>query len=264
MKNIVIRNVGSCVGNFIIMVRNAIHIALFYNYNVILPTSKFLNTEYLIINKECTLENEKIDNKHNFFYQNMIKDIDIIVFKQNIEQTNNLLRQCFTINTNLKLQPNDLVIHIRSGHGVFEGSIHSQYIQPPLSYYKNIIETNNFDTIYLVALNSQNPCINALLELYPNIQFKKQSLEDDINLILSASTVITGFGTFVPSLLLFSTVIKTLYTPSYLKKKYPVWNYTHEMGNIISIPLDEYEIQQYPWKNTKEQNERMLTYKLDL
>ena len=43
-------------GNFLICIKNAIHIALFYNYNVILPKHAFINTTYIVINKNITLK----------------------------------------------------------------------------------------------------------------------------------------------------------------------------------------------------------------
>jgi hypothetical protein len=55
---------------------------------------------------------------------------------------------------------------------------------PPLSYYVEIINNNNFKNIYLIAEDTLNPCINSLLNMYPNIIFKINTL-DDYNKLLS-------------------------------------------------------------------------------
>jgi hypothetical protein len=150
------------------------------------------------------------------------------------------------------LDAEDLVIHIRSGD-IFDKDPHPAYIMPPLSYYLDIIRTNTFKNIYLLGEDRKNPCINALLELYPSIQFQLQPLEKDIRLILAAVNVVSSYGSMIDSLLLFSNNIKRVYRPSYSAILFKL-----ESVQYIITDLDEYKESMSPWRNTAEQREMIL------
>ena len=257
MKNIDIRVCGK-IGNFIIMLSNAIKIALFYNYNVIIPNHPYINTTYIVINNDINLNNEKIIDPYDFFYKTKIKNIDTILFKKNTLKTLEILKSCFALKNEIQLGDNDLLIHIRSSD-IFGDNPHPSYLTPPLSYYVNIIDKNNFNEIYLIAEDRINPCINRLLQLYPKIKFKIQSLEEDVKLILGAKNVVMGFGTFIPSLLLVSDNIKNLYKPSYMNNDET--DVLNRIIKVFNIELSAYKKRMTPWKNTLEQRKFMLTYK---
>ena len=249
---------------------NAINIAIFYNYNVILPKSKYFNTTYICINDKTNVmqrlsfwgrkwgcfKNYNITNPDEFFnLENKIKNIDKKVFDLNKDETVEIIRNFFVIKNTPPLNINDLVIHIRSGD-VFIKNPNGRYIMPPLSYYADIIDNNNFDEIYLIAEDTKNPCVNGLLKLYPKIRFKLQSLDEDIKLILGATNLAMSNGTMTSALLIFSTNIKNLYKASYSHK-----NRFLDKIKLFETELDEYEKYMTPWKNTPEQLNIMMTYK---
>ena len=257
MKNIDIRGCGK-IGNFIIMLSNAIRIALFYNYNIILPNNPYINTRYIVINNNVNIDNEKITNPNNFFYRSRINNIDTILFRKNTLKTLEVLKSCFALKNEIPLGNNDLLIHMRSSD-IFSNNPHPSYLTPPLSYYVNIINKNKFNEIYLIAEDRINPCINRLLQLYPKIKFKIQSLEEDVKLILGAKNVVMGFGTFIPSLLLVSDNIKNLYKASYMNND--ELDILNRIIKVFNIELSAYKKKMTPWKNTLEQRKFMLTYK---
>jgi len=252
MKNIVI-NLAYRFGNFCQQIKNAIHIAVFYNYNVILPPHDFLKTRYIVLNKEVTIKNEQLTNKDQYLYKNKIQNIDKSLFNKNQDIVNYIFKTILVFSTDtVSLGNNDLVIHIRSGDLFDIPNPHEGYLVPPLSYYKKIIDENKYyENIYLIAEDRLNPCIDKLLEIYPNIKFKLQSLQEDITLILSAVNVVISFGTFVPQILYLSKNIKTVYCPSYYNVKIP---------NCVThiSELKEYYKLMIPWKNTPEQNKQLL------
>uniref|UniRef100_A0A6C0HT03 Glycosyltransferase n=1 Tax=viral metagenome TaxID=1070528 RepID=A0A6C0HT03_9ZZZZ len=254
--NVNIKNAAR-LGNFIIQIKNALHIALFHNYNVILPKHKFFNTTYLVINENITIENKTIEDKYSFFYKEKIKDHQLI-FGKNADKVNKILREIF-IFSGIESLKNDLVIHIRSGD-LFQKNPHPKYLTPPLSYYKDIIERNNYENIYLISEDTLNPCINKLLALYPNIKFKLQSLEEDIKLILGASNIVISYGTFIPQLLDFSDNIKCIYVPSYLNNYKKEYFKINRDCIVKTSKLDEYYKLMIPWKNTQAQHKTMLSY----
>ena len=264
--NILIRSWYGRLGNNIIQVLNAILIALYYNYNIILPGHKYFNKKYIILNSAINIRDYKITNKGNFFLRYQILNIDIKAFEENNEKALEILRSCFIIkdkinrfkpSKNILLNENDVLIHIRSGD-IFSNNPHIEYIMPPLSYYEKIINHQKFNaknSFYLISEDRKNPCINELLKKYPKIIYLKQSLDDDIKLILSAHNIITSFGTFVHALLSISKNIKNLY-----KVSYDYNNTLLKDVNIYETDLTEYHQLMRPWKNTEEQRKLMLNY----
>ena len=55
------------LGNNIIQVKNAINIALHYNYNIRIPYHIFFNKRYIKINNKITKKNRNITGEKNFF-----------------------------------------------------------------------------------------------------------------------------------------------------------------------------------------------------
>ena len=247
MSNIWIKGWSGRLGNNIIQLKNAIQLAVSKNYNVIMPRHKYFSKTYICLNKQIGINSKRISDPNNYFYTSDLPNIDYNRVLQ-------ILRGCFTINDVKALDAEDLVIHIRSGD-IFDKDPHPAYIMPPLSYYIDIIRANTFKNIYLIAEDRKNPCINALLELYPSIQFQLQHLEKDIRLILGAVNVVSSYGSMIDSLLLFSNNIKRVYRPSY-----SIRIVDQDHINYITIDLDNYKEILSPWKNTREQREIMLVY----
>lgn len=245
MSNIWIKGWFGRLGNNIIQLHKAIQLAVSKNYNIILPRHKYFSKTYICLNKQIGINSKRISDPNNYFYSPNIPDVD-----QN--RVLQILRGCFTIKDVKALDAEDLVIHIRSGD-IFDKDPHPGYIMPPLSYYLDIIRANTFKNIYLLAEDRKNPCINALLELYPSIQFELQPLEKDIRLILGAVNVVSSYGSMIDSLLLFSDNIKRVYRPSYSDILFKL-----ESVQYIATDLDEYKKAMTPWKNTQEQLGKMM------
>jgi len=78
----------------------------------------------------------------------------------------------------VKINPSDLYIYIRSSSA---GSIYNHdYFQPPLCYYKAILNNFNFKKVNLIAKDKTNKMIDILLNNCRFINFKEKSLEKDI------------------------------------------------------------------------------------
>ena len=255
--NLCIKRWVGRLGNNMIQLLNVISIALYYNYNIIIPYHKYFKETYIVINKNITLDDQVITNNDQFFRKHKIKNIDSHLFDDtNIKNKAIIvLKNNFILQEITPLNKNDIVIHIRSGD-IFKTHCNPNpnYPCPPLSYYINILNNNHFENIYLIAEDTRNPTINKLLELYPNIRFKIQSLNHDIRLLLSSPNVIMSVGTFVPMLLTISNNIKNVYKTSFE---------TGPIGSHIMIHntnLKEYYKKMFPWKNTEEQRQLMMTY----
>ena len=253
--NLCIKSWVGRLGNNMTQLLHVIFIALYYNYNIIIPRHKFFIEQYIVLNEKITIHDEIITDNDQFFRKHKIKNIDKNLFSD-IDISNKaitLLRELFILKEMTPLNNNDVVIHIRGGD-VFKESPNREYPSPPLSYYINILNKNNYDNIYLISDDTKNPTLYKLLELYPHIQFKRQSLENDLKLLLRSPNVIMCVGTFVPMLLTISTNIKNVYKTSYQSE--PHGNHM----NVHNIELHDYYKKMFPWKNTEEQRKLMMTY----
>ena len=267
--NIEITKWGGRLGNNIQQLVNAIQVAIYYDYNLKIPDHWAFNTNYIIINdsvKENDDYNKDIIADGNgrwgdFFFAGRIKNIDSKLFNLNVDKSISILKSIFKITTDISLNDKELVIHIRSGDIFTSPPNSSVYIMPPLSFYQRIIDKEDFRNIYIIAENKKNPVIDKLLDLYPKIIFKKQSLQNDIKLLLSSKNVVESYGTFTNSLLLLSDNIHNIYRPSYQITSKLL------LSEKKKITINEYDLKEYhrklsPWRRSKEQLEMLLNYQM--
>jgi hypothetical protein len=242
------------LGNNLIQLRNIISIAIYYDYNIILPPHRFLKKTEIIINKNQNNQIYIDKEGTNFFYSSKIKKFDKKCFTSNIQKMKEILKQLFILDIS-KLTPlkdNELVIHIRGGD-IFSNHPHPGYIPPPLSYYTNIIDNGNYEKIYLINDVNNNPCIPLLKQKYNNIIHNKNNLINDIIYILSAKNIIFTVGTFPCSLLFLTNHIQNIYYPSYSIQVKEILHYFNDI-NFYPIELKNYRETIGKWTNSKKQN----------
>jgi len=161
------------------------------------------------------------------------------------------LRPIVLSSQNIPFQPNydnTLFVHIRSGD-IFRGSSpHPNYVQPPIDYYRYVFSIEEGKDIVVLYEDDGNPVVNSLRGIYPNIQFYSLPLYETIHIFMCAKYIVSGFGTFIPSITSMNDVYQRLYHPGNLETRVP---------NSIAIRLPGY-IQE--WKNTEEQRRFMITY----
>lgn len=258
MTTFKIRSWFGRLGNNIVQLRNAILLGLYYNYNISFPMHHFFNKTFIQLNNDILNMNDYlVDNEGlEFFSKNSITKYSKEAFDQNHEKMQDILMNLFTIDYKslTKLDENDVVIHIRSGD-IFMSSLNDDYIVPPLSYYVEILESNKFNKIYLISEDDLNPCIPALIKLYPNIIHNKNSLEEDIKLVLRSQNIITSFGTFVPFLMYFTRYTKSYYQINWLVEPPKLPNL-----NVNIIDYTDFKNKIDKWRNTTEQYKLLLNY----
>ena len=112
-----------------------------------------------------------------------------------------------------------------------------------MSYYCKFLDKNNYTKIIIVCEDRINPVVNKLLKLYKNAVYNKNSLTEDIKIILGATNIISSVGTLVSSLIMLSNNIKNCYGKSFNNEE-----------------LEEYYLIMKPWINSKKQRDYILTY----
>ena len=159
---------------------------------------------------------------------------------------------------------NDLYIHINSGD-IFNNSLHSYYPQPPLCFYEFIINKYKFEKIFIVAKDKGNPVINTLLNKYKNIEYLHKDFDSDISYIINAHHLVLSMSSFSYVLARLSKNLKNVFTYDMIikeEKNKLLINDNKNEEKFIEMKMkanDEYKSKMYPWKNSKEQLELMLS-----
>jgi len=251
--------VGRLTNNILQIIR-AIHYALKNNHKLIIfKENKYFKSDKIILDK--TTNSENIFN--TFFNIKVLgcDDPSPILMKQYF---NTYIFKILNFNIERILDKNleHLYIHIRAGD-VFQGNgAHPAYVQPPLKYYKDIIESKKWGKIIVVYQDFGNPCVNALKKMnYENIIFESNSLEKDLNIFLKANYLVLGFGTFGLLLYFLNDNLKNIYIPKYVIEELPKGDWGDVILNIIELPN---YIKCGEWKNTLEQKNIMLNYNLKI
>ena len=241
------------LGNCIMQIIRAIHYANINRYSeIIFPNNVHLNLNII------RLEIENINKKNvenSFFYLNKlgITDPSPETMKMYfIEHIKPILK----IKSN-KCLHNKLNIHIRSGD-TFNNLPHPKYLPPPLIYYKNMIESRNWDKVTIVFEDNLNPCIKGLRDLnYDNVEFISSSLENDMSILGSSKYLGIGPGTFGLLAYFLSEELEFLYIPKYVLEEMPKGNWGVNM-DVVELPN---YIKCGEWRNASEQRKMLVDYK---
>ena len=117
----------------------------------------------------------------------------------------------------IEIPPDVIACHVRSGD-VFKLPAHPSYVQPPLSYYLSIFKrecVKDFSRIWVISSSQTplNPVIKPLRELGCSIKFA--SLNDSIDILSSAQTLVCSYSTFPKHLFYLSPNSSKLYVADY-------------------------------------------------
>ena len=242
------------LGNNILQIINAINYAINKKHSVI----KF-NRHAMLLSNTISIENcKRNDNiiQDNFFYLERLKlnEQEPYIMKQYFQKYIKPIFKVQLEGNNHLDSDNEIYIHFRGGD-IFSSNTHNKYVQPPLSYYMNIIK--NYDTVKMVCEDKKNPCINELLKK-DNVEYTSNTLEKDLSILSTATNLVIGFGTFGFLLYLMNTNLKNLYIPDFFVNILP----KGEWGDDITIHIIELPnyIKVGEWKNTEEQKTIMLDY----
>ena len=175
-----------------------------------------------ILKKRCSLIWNKSKNQfESWFCGFYLGDMS---FEDRIIIVHKYINPIFTFSPVTYLKSDDLVIHLRSGDIMNSG--HAVYIQPPLQFYVDVIESKTWDDIYIITEHENNPCFNSLIKKYPNIihflNDKKNrtggnghGFKFDMEILISAKNLVVSNSSLSPLIIQMSYVIKNVYTPSF-------------------------------------------------
>lgn len=244
---------------------------------------KILGCKKLILNKRYIwfIKNKIINRKDKISieikYEKDIKNNGIIKDKTwNFYYYRGYFKPEFNINIvskeikrnlpNIIISSNELYIYIRSGD-IFLNP-HIRYSQPPLCFYKKVLDNFLFKKIYLIAENKKNPVINKLLKIFPNIIYNINTLKIDISYLVYAYNIVGGAeSTFLSNILRLNANLNCLWIFQ-LKSSNILNNYVKlniiNINNLKKLKIylmntsHKYKQKMRDWKNDISQRNLMI------
>jgi len=248
------------LGNALIMLNNLINICENIKCRNVIALGKSLNN---IIKKPIFYKEKNIIIWPNLYMEKI--NVDIIInsnkifhFKYKNKKIYNRLKiirdEVISNIPKFKNTPDDLVINIRSGD-VFINIIHKGYGQPPLCFYQKIINDNKFKNIYLMSNGHENPTVNKLLKIYPDIKYIHGTIKEDASVIIYAYNLVMPISTFPKTLVRLNNNLRKMFVYSLVNFDFKDENFTiYRMEPSLNY-LNKI---QRKWENTKEQLDLML------
>jgi len=190
-----------------------------------------------------------------------ICDVPYYTHEISFNERREILRKYILPNCRLpQLDPMDvLVIHMRGGDIIQKTPPpHQGYVQPPLSFYKRVIEDCPIKNIIIITETVSNPCAKVIASMYPNCKIQISSLTEDVTTFLRATHVcFNSVGTFGETLALMSPNIKQAYTPEYTEPiRINNWNVEFKVNQYA---ISDTYIQPGQWTASDEQIALMLS-----
>ena len=239
-----------------------------YNLSIEINNNMNIENQNVILDQ---LENPVISQ----FYtsSNYFPNLFYIFFNLRIENRFNVFKNEILNNLpKVKIDQNDLYIHIRGGDIFSEKALNkgysSSYAQYPLCFYSKIIDNYKFKKIYIISEDKLNPIVNKLLNKYKNITYNKNSLEKDISLLAHAYNIVGSVSSFIISIIKLNDNLKNFleYDIYQMEHKlyhmhHSLYDYTRNYTIYRMKPSKLYQIDMYIWKRSKTQINIMLNDK---
>lgn len=240
------------LGNNVFQILRAIYYAHIHSHNVInFPHHPLLEDTQIIL----TEENDSAKTVSSIFYY--LKDFHMV------DPEPYVLREYFQkyVAPIFKIKPSTpdtstLYFHIRGGD-CFSDHPHTLYVQPPLQYYKQIIQNSDCKKTILVCEDTKNPCIEKLL-LLNDVTYTSNNIEKDLMILSSVSQLGIGNGTFGLLPYFMNPHLKKLYIPKYANDIF-IKGVNWGDVEVVVVDLPNY-IQPGEWNNTTEQRNLMINW----
>ena len=216
-KKIIICPITGRLGNQLLNTILAISLCIQHDINLIKLPKKplFYDKDFIFIDYPILKCDPDIYHKAEVFYMHNFWKYDFKLFQleKYKDKIKSIINKTFFFPKIKRYNNNILHIHIRSGD-IMQSNKGGGMVQPPCIFYENEIIKKKWEKVIIVSEDTINPCINYLVGKYDNvIYFGKNSLEYDINELLSSTNIMIGRGTFIQTLSLFMPHLQQLHYP---------------------------------------------------
>ena len=273
---------------------NIVYLRKYFKYGntMVLLNNLLYYTEILNITNIYLNSDMNWPIKDNISYTNLnitiipptninFKDEKIICFNPNFIyyqkviipeiRINKLKNEIYKNLPKINIDDKDLYIHVRGGD-IFmcERCEDINYSQPPLCFYKKILNNFSFKNIYIISIDNLNPIIEPLIKEFPKIIHTNNSIQRDIAILSNAYNLVGSVSSFLITSILMNDNLKNYFeydnyrlTEKYLHLHPQIYKYkiTYNVYKMNSSKY--YRSKMFPWKNTKFQLDLMLREKCD-
>ena len=241
--NLIIVSGKAKTGNFIISINNAIIFCEIVRCKKLIIENKELINHPIFYQKynftiepfESNYAFNSIDkdslNIHNFFFYHLNYR-----FLRNINRFHVFRNEILNNIPKIDTYSEDLYIYIRSGD-IFKkhnGSIIT-YAQPPLCFYKKIIELFKFREVFIISQDKLNPVIPLLIKNYSFIHYKKNKLVIDMSYLIYSYNLVSAKSSFFISLIKFNEKLKNLWEYNFYRLSE---RYVHLHHSVYAFPYN--------------------------
>ena len=156
----------------------------------------------------------------------------------------------------------DLTVFLRSGD-IFTEKPNPNYGQPPLSFFRKVIEENTWKKVFLMAEDDSNPTLTELLDFcYQHgisHQLVRRGMRGDFEFLLGSTNLCFGYTSLIPALAQLSTNLLKAFSfeTRIWTEGVQIVQIKDEIGTYKDSILDN------NWKNSSDQLKLMLSYPLE-
>ena len=166
-----------------------------------------------------------------------------------------------------RVEPDDLVMHFRSGDIMVPPSPHPDYGQPPAAFYMKAFHGTSASRVWLVYEDDANPVIGSVAEQLERegvtVLRQSASFAEDLGVLLAARVLVASHGTLCPALAEVSGHL-TRYFSFHEFPDHPLSTLS-ATGVEVTCVIDEQRtyvsaLMDRNWAATPEQLDLMLSY----
>lgn len=164
--------------------------------------------------------------------------------------------------------PEDIItIHIRNGDIFTKQGAHQNYIQPPLQYYKHILNyenVKNYDNVWVLSqdIKPHSPAVEGLKDM--GCRILKLDTKDSIALLSNSQKLICSLSSFSRHFFYTSKNAQKLYVPDYSYKEGPALYASVYGSGLRDIGLYKASLPNYirwgDWSASSDQLKLMVSY----
>jgi hypothetical protein len=171
----------------------------------------------------------------------------------------------------VKINFDDLYIYIRGGNIFWHfNKIAPHYTQPPLCFYRRILNGFNFREVTIISEDISNPVISILLKEYSYIKYNKNNIKLDISYLANSYNIVSATSSFITSIVKLNENLKFLweydfykFSERYLLLHYSVYKFSFYYTIYKMKVSDNYRKFMYPFYNSEKQRKIMLKERCD-
>ena len=144
------------------------------------------------------------------------------------------------------------------------------YGQPPLCFYKMVLNKFSFRKVIIISEDMSNPVISILLKDYPYIIYNKNNIKLDISYLVNSYNNIAATSSFLLSIIKLNQNLKFLWeydlfslSSRYKFLHYSVYSFSFNYSIYKLNASKKYKKLMYPFNNSVKQRKLMIEEKCD-